>query len=61
MRVRHKVPFRRPGTWFTLLPMAAPALDRRACEQRRLLGVALVQTAAAAVVVVGLSVLTGFG
>jgi hypothetical protein len=60
VRVRHHVPFREPRAWFTAPPLAAAGQDLPACSQRRLVLTLLGQTAAATVVVVGGSVLTGF-
>lgn len=60
MRVRHRVPFRQPRAWFTTPPLAAAAHDLPVCSHRRLVLLLFAQTAAATLVVVGGSVLTGF-
>lgn len=60
MRVRHHVPFREPHAWFTAPALATAAQGQPVCSQRRLMLTLLAQTAAATVVIVGGSIVTGF-
>jgi hypothetical protein len=60
MVVWHRVPFRRPGGWFTVKPLARAGADETACSRRRLmLGVAA-KAIAFGGMAVGLSYLTQF-
>ncbi|HET8758485.1 MAG TPA: hypothetical protein VFM58_20865 [Solirubrobacteraceae bacterium] len=60
MMVRHRAPFRRPGTWFTAKPMAAAIHDRAPCSRRSLLAWLLAEVTAFTILTVGLSYLTSF-
>lgn len=60
MAVRHKVPFRAPGAWFTGPPLAAASEQRPVAPRRRLAAAMLFEVLVFTVVVVGLSYLSGF-
>lgn len=60
MVIRHGAPFRRPGAWFTAKPIATATNALPPCRRRRIVAWMLGETAAFALMAVGLSYLTGF-
>lgn len=60
MVVRHGVPFRIPGAWFTSKPLASVMQDVAPCRRSSLLLSLLGEMAVATAATVGLSFLTGF-
>jgi len=60
MRLRHRAPFRRPGTWFTAKPIASAGTDRTMDSRHRLLAYLMAEATAVAALTIGLSHLIGF-
>jgi hypothetical protein len=60
LALRHKVPFRAPGGWFTAKPLAAAATQATGCPRRRLMAALVAEIAVITAVTVALSVLTRF-
>jgi hypothetical protein len=60
MAVRHKVPFRAPGGWFTAKPLAAAATQATGSTRRRLMAALVAEIVVITGVTVALSVLTRF-
>jgi hypothetical protein len=60
MRLRHRVPFRAAGAWFTATPLERATADAGCCG-RRVLAIAMLGEAVAIVALaIGLSYLSGF-
>jgi hypothetical protein len=60
MRLRHNVPLRRPGTWFTSAPLARAEPDGPSSARPLVLARLVAEAVLLAVTVVGLSYLTGY-
>jgi hypothetical protein len=60
MSLRHKVPVRAPGGWFTAKPLAAAAAQATGCTRLHLMAALVAEIAVITAVTVALSVLTRF-